>query len=253
MVRFSQPLTLASASALQVFSSQQGGRRTQAATPPVVSGSSLVFSPATPFRAGELVHYTVSQQAASASGTLAQPLVGQFTVATAPATGLFTPSSDLAVGQGPVTVVTGDVDGDGDLDLLTANFAGSAVSVRLNNGQGTFGGGSTVALTGNVRSLALGDVDGDGDLDLLAPNYSNGTGTTVLIQLNNGQGLFNASQAVVAGPGPYGVALGDVEAMATWICLLPSQLTPAGPSAYTSTTARARFATSKRCPWGPIL
>jgi hypothetical protein len=211
MVRFSQPLTLASASALQVFSSQQGGRRTQAATPPVVSGSSLVFSPATPFRAGELVHYTVSQQAASASGTLAQPLVGQFTVATAPATGLFTPGSDLAVGQGPVTVVTGDVDGDGDLDLLTANFAGSAVSVRLNNGQGTFGGGSTVALTGNVRSLALGDVDGDGDLDLLAPDYSNGTGTTVLIQLNNGQGLFKASQAVVTGPGSYGVALGDVD------------------------------------------
>jgi hypothetical protein len=210
-VRFSQPLTASAATALQVFSSQQGGRRTQATTPALVSGNTLLFSPATPFRAGEVVHYTVRQQAASVSGALAKPLVGQFTVAAAPATGLFGPGSDPAVGQGPITVVLGDVDGDGDLDLLTANFSGSSVSVRLNNGQGTFGGGSTVALTGNVRSLVLGDMDGDGDLDLLAPDYNNGTGTTVNLRINNGQGLFSGSQAVPVGPGPYGVALGDVD------------------------------------------
>jgi hypothetical protein len=175
-----------------------------------------------------VVHYTVSQQAASASGPLAQPLVGQFTVATAPATGLFAPGSDPAVGQGPITVVTGDVDGDGDLDLLTANFAGSALSVRLNNGQGLFGGGSTVALTGNVRSLALGDVDGDGNLDLLAPDYSNGTGTTVNIHRNNGLGLFQANQSVVVGPGPYGVALGDIDGDGDLDMLATSTASPGG-------------------------
>jgi len=210
-VRFSQLLTGGSGAALHIFSSQQGGRRTQAATPALVSGSALLFTPATPFRAGELVHYTVSQQAASASGALARPLVGQFTVATAPATGLFVPGSDPAVGQGPVTVATGDVDGDGDLDLLTANFGGSSVSVRLNNGQGVFGGGSTVALAGDVRSLALGDIDGDGDLDLLSPDYSNGTGTTVNVRFNNGQGVFSGGQQVATGIGAYGVALGDVD------------------------------------------
>jgi hypothetical protein len=140
-VRISKFLTLGSAAALHVFSGQQGGRRTQAATPAIVSGNALSFSPATPFRAGELVHYTVSPQAASTTEALAQPLVGQFTVAAAPASGLFAPSSDPAVGQGLMTVVIGDVDDDSDLDLLTANSsngAGTTASLRLNNRQGLF-------------------------------------------------------------------------------------------------------------------
>ena len=210
-VRFSQALTPGSAAALHVFCGQQGGRRTRAATPATVSGNLLSFTPVAPFRAGELVHYTVSPQAASTTGVLAQPLVGQFTVAAAPATGLFAPGSDPAVGQLPITVVTGDVDGDGDLDLLTANFSGGSVSVRLNNGQGVFGGGSNLTLPGNMRSLALGDVDGDGDLDLLAPDYNNATGTTVNLRLNNGQGLFSGGQTIAVGTGPYGVALGDID------------------------------------------
>jgi hypothetical protein len=211
VVRFSQPLVPGSAAALHVFSSQQGGRLTQGATPAAVSGSTLQFGPATPLHAGEVVHYTVGTRAASAGGPLARPLVGQFTVAAAPATGLFAPGSDPGVGQGPVTVATGDVDGDGDLDLLTANFSGSAVSVRLNNGQGVFGGGSTVALAGDVRTLVLGDVDGDGDLDLLAPDYSNGTGASVNLRLNNGQGQFSGSQSIAVGIGSYAAALGDVD------------------------------------------
>ena len=35
----------------------------------------------------------------------------------------------------------GDVDGDGDLDILTANYSSANVSVRLNDGSGNFSGG----------------------------------------------------------------------------------------------------------------
>ncbi|WP_174805428.1 FG-GAP-like repeat-containing protein, partial [Hymenobacter sp. UV11] len=70
----------------------------------------------------------------------------------------------------PISVAVGDVDGDGDLDLLAANNTGSSVSVRLNDGSGSFGGTQDVTVGYNPTSVAVGDVDGDGDLDLLAAN-----------------------------------------------------------------------------------
>ncbi|WP_174805440.1 FG-GAP-like repeat-containing protein, partial [Hymenobacter sp. UV11] len=73
------------------------------------------------------------------------------------------------------------VDGDGALDLLTANYNGNSVSVRLNDGSGSFGGGSNPAVGSNPYSVAVGDVDGDGDLDLLA---ANNTGSSVSVRLN---------------------------------------------------------------------
>ena len=46
---------------------------------------------------------------------------------TAPATGGFIGN----VGSEPTCVAMGDVDGDGDLDLVTANYDGRSVSILL--------------------------------------------------------------------------------------------------------------------------
>lgn len=60
-------------------------------------------------------------------------------------------------------VAAGDVDADGDLDLcLTVD--GGAASLWLNDGQGGFVRGETVA--DRAVSPCFGDVDNDGDLDL---------------------------------------------------------------------------------------
>ena len=53
------------------------------------------------------------------------------TVSVLLATGSFT-RTDLATGTGPNSVAIGDLDGDGDLDLITANLASDNVSVFLN-------------------------------------------------------------------------------------------------------------------------
>ncbi|MBJ6109236.1 VCBS repeat-containing protein [Hymenobacter sp. BT523] len=208
---FNQPLLNTSASSLKVFSSLRGGQRAQGAAAAVVSGNTLRFSPGSaPFSPGETVSYTVTQGASSSNGALAQPRVGQFTVAVSGGNGTFTSGSDPASGFQPITVAVGDVDGDGDLDFVTANFRGP-ISVRLNNGSGTFGPGRDVSVSGNVRSVTLGDVDGDGDLDLLAPDYSDDTGTSVSVRFNNGQGVFSGTQSVFVNTGSYGLALGDVD------------------------------------------
>ena len=74
------------------------------------------------------------------------------------------------MGSNPQSVAVGDVDGDGDLDFLTANNGSDNVSVRLNDGSGNFSGTTNVGVGSQPVSVAFGDVDGDGDLDLLAAN-----------------------------------------------------------------------------------
>ena len=69
--------------------------------------------------------------------------------------------------------VLGDVDGDGDLDLVTAELSGPN-RLYLNNGTADpFDGVTGLDITFDsapTRSVALGDIDDDGDLDLVVAN-----------------------------------------------------------------------------------
>ncbi|OUJ73540.1 hypothetical protein BXP70_14185 [Hymenobacter crusticola] len=196
---FSQPLsnTAATLGALKVFSQQSGGRKAGTAT---VSGNTLTFNPTTDFKAGETVYATVTADAQSSSGTAAKPHVFQFTTAVSPSTGTFVNRQEVPVGVQPAELVSGDIDGDGDVDLLTADYSSKTVSVRRNDGTGFFAGNQTLSFTA-ARSLALGDLDGDGDLDLVVGNYSalNPTAISVSVRFNDGAGNFSGAQTVVAG------------------------------------------------------
>ena len=106
----------------------------------------------------------------------------------------------------------GDVDADGDLDLVVGNEAGNQVRLHLNNGAGTFTD-ATSQLPFDVTptsSIALGDVDADGDLDLLlAKDY----GFQDRLFLNNGIGTFSdaTSQLPVDTDPTASAALADVD------------------------------------------
>ncbi|MDO7877798.1 FG-GAP-like repeat-containing protein [Hymenobacter sp. ASUV-10] len=120
--------------------------------------------------------------------------------------------SDPGVGNSPQGIALGDVDGDGDLDFVTASPILNTVSVRLNNGSGGFGGGSEVGVGAGARKVALGDFDGDGDLDLVAATQR---ANTVSVRFNNGNGTFGGGAEVRVDArtdvNSYNVTVGDVD------------------------------------------
>ena len=72
--------------------------------------------------------------------------------------------------------VFGDLDGDGDLDLLMGGLEGDTPRLFLNDGFGSFadataGSGFDAATSRYTVSIALGDYDDDGDLDVAMAHW----------------------------------------------------------------------------------
>ncbi len=105
-----------------------------------------------------------------------------------------------------VDIVTGDVTGEGNIDVLVVTDEGT-VELFVGNGDGTIGDGIQFAGVASAASAALADVNGDGGPDLII------TGTdanTVEVLLSEGGGTFAAPVSYGGGLLPVDVAVGDV-------------------------------------------
>ncbi len=90
-------------------------------------------------------------------------------------------------------VELGDIDSDGDLDLITVGYGtGPTATVRKNNGDGTFSRAVQYSTEGYSNDVKLADIDSDGDLDLISAG-NNGTIGKVTFRKNNGDGTFGQS------------------------------------------------------------
>jgi hypothetical protein len=105
-------------------------------------------------------------------------------------------------------VAVADLNADGRLDLVTANFVGT-VSVLLGNGDGTFGAKTDFATGFNAYSVAIADLNSDGRPDLVTANYGS---NTVSVLLGNGDGTFGGKTDFGTGIGPVSVAVADINA-----------------------------------------
>jgi hypothetical protein len=103
------------------------------------------------------------------------------------------PFTARAAGKKPHThaLVSGDVNNDGKLDLVTANNEDDDISVLLGHGDGRFvpAPRSPFPVGRSPYPIALADVDNDRNLDIIAPNSAPGV-RTVTVLLGDGQGAF---------------------------------------------------------------
>ena len=115
----------------------------------------------------------------------------------------------LTIPSGGFAIRAVDVDGDGFLDLLTANTGNGTIgsySIRKGNGARNFSTGSDTSLASAPFALETADVEGNGFPDLL---FADSTPNEVTIAMNDNSGVFPSVQGFSTGSQPYSVAVGD--------------------------------------------
>ena len=91
----------------------------------------------------------------------------------------------------PAGVVFTDLNGDGIIDIATANFGSDTFAFLLGSGQGVFNAAQSLAAGHEPLAFAAADVTGDGKLDLVTANRGSATFTVLAGQ---GGGMFGASE-----------------------------------------------------------
>ncbi len=117
-------------------------------------------------------------------------------------------SSTFSVGSAPRSLISADLNGDGNIDLVSANQDTNDVSVSLGRGDGTFK--AAVSYSTGKESGAYGvvavDLNGDKRPELAVAN--SGT-NNVAILFNNGNGTFGDAPLIPTDPDPESIAAGD--------------------------------------------
>ncbi|MBI4586105.1 MAG: VCBS repeat-containing protein [Planctomycetes bacterium] len=135
------------------------------------------------------------------------------------------PAMNFPVDIKPYAVVADDFNGDGKMDLATANLEANSVSVLLNHGSRKFSPETNYGITANAPGesssaeptfLIAADLDGDGDKEIVTANsgrYSISTlNGTLSILWNDGQGIFHtAGDPLITETSTLSVAAADLE------------------------------------------
>ncbi len=112
--------------------------------------------------------------------------------------GTFQARTSYVTGTTPVDVALGDLNGDGNLDIVHTerSAGGHALAVRLGNGDGTFRARITYAAGTDPSGVAVADFNGDGQLDAVSNDY---TSRTLSVYIGNGDGTFKARVTYAIG------------------------------------------------------
>jgi uncharacterized delta-60 repeat protein len=116
---------------------------------------------------------------------------------------------ELGVGVlNAASVILGDFNGDGIVDLATANLGTNNISVLLGAGNGGFYNFTNFKVGTFPNSIAVGDLNGDSKADLVTANLD----STISVLLGDGNGSFGSTTNIgVGGLEAKSVKIGDFD------------------------------------------
>ena len=167
-----------------------------------VNSNTVTFDPTNDFEPGEVVTVTLTTGIQSTGGvSLANPYTYQFTVKAAQSCGFFAAQSIISTTDSPQNVCAADIDGDGDIDVLSTSSNLSSPSGDDDHIAWYENGGSwnkTVIDSDVIRPQCIhaADIDGDGDMDVLFASRSNADSKIAWWDNTDGNGTFGAQQVI---------------------------------------------------------
>lgn len=109
--------------------------------------------------------------------------------------------------DGPYAVATADMDGDGDMDALSASYIDTSLRWFENDGQQNFTP-HTISSTGGYLDIVAVDLDADGDQDAVSASFT--TGTISWFE-NDGSQNFTEHVITSSAGGAMSVTVADVD------------------------------------------
>jgi len=120
----------------------------------------------------------------------------------------FTKHTITSSSDGNRSVYATDLDGDGDMDVLTACFFADKIAWYENDGSEGFTENVITASADRARSVYAADVDGDGDMDVLSASENN---HNIAWYENNGSDNFTEQVISTSAPLARSVHATDVD------------------------------------------
>ncbi len=106
--------------------------------------------------------------------------------------GSFQPPVDYQVGNDPVSFASGDLAGNGIMDIVVANALDNTIEILAGNGEGTFRPNGVYPVGSIPGGIDIADINGDGKPDLVVVNEGS---DSLSLLLGNGDGTFQSAHS----------------------------------------------------------
>ncbi|TDJ70147.1 MAG: VCBS repeat-containing protein, partial [Planctomycetota bacterium] len=121
---------------------------------------------------------------------------------------MFDPPVISPVGDNPLALDSGDMNGDGLLDLVRADRGTPDVHVYFGDGAGGLSPATSYDGASDTRDLLLGDIDLDGDLDVVTIGAAAGE---LFLFFNDGSGVLSTTGSFPIPSGAQHLAMADLD------------------------------------------